>query len=136
MQNNHADMSQASNRSSAINASDLSQFTWPAEMKLVLSSGLKKMRLLDHNDLISSVIHNVMGLVHADLSFHSAYPDHHYFIVIIMLLSFCAVPELHLRGQSHCWLICTLGMCQSIAPEAISIILSFGNLVCLAQFNQ
>ena len=24
-----------------------------------------------------------------------------------MLLSFCAVPELRLRGQSHCWLICT-----------------------------
>ena len=55
---------------------------------------------------------------------------------LVLLLSFCAVPELHLRGQSHCWLICTLGMCQSIAPEAISIVLSFGDLVCLAQFNQ
>ena len=46
--------------------------------------------------------------------------------VVLLLLSFCAVPELRLKGQSHCWLICTLGMCQSIAPEAISIFSHLG----------
>ena len=43
-----------------------------------------------------------------------------------MLLFSCAVPGLRLRGQTHCWVICNLGVFQSITTEAIFIILSFG----------
>ena len=53
-----------------------------------------------------------------------------------LLLFFCAVPELCFKGQTYCWVICSLGVCQSIASEAIPIVISFGDLVWLAEFTQ
>jgi hypothetical protein len=83
VQNDNVDVSHAGNRSGAINASDASEFTWPVETEIVLSSQSKKMRLSDQNDLIRWVIHDAMDRVRADLLFRSAYPDRRYLIVII-----------------------------------------------------
>ena len=53
------------------------------------------------------------------------------FTMFIMLLSFCAVPELRLRGQSHCWLICTPLGCARASLQRPSPLLSHLGTWCV-----
>lgn len=79
MQNDHVDASHTGSKSDC----DASQFTWPVDTEIVLSSGSGKMRLWDQSDLIRWVIHDAMDRVHADLLFECAYPDRRYLIVVM-----------------------------------------------------